>query len=692
MSPRRQLTIKPTCMREIATFPSDRVGLLWDKIDLLVDDPLPDGKVKKKLKGADGVYRLRVADHRVFYRFGDDWVSLLGVRRRQEGTYDGLPSVTAPDPLPPTDTDDDLDGLLESTEPKIFAFNATPAGKPLPRPLTPGLLRDLGVPASIVPVLSRCVTEDDLLEAAVPPAMLAIVVDALFPPSLDRLEEQPDLVVPSTQHLVRYRDGDLLGFLLRLDEEQRRLTRWALAGPTMVRGGAGTGKSTVALYRVKELLEQPGSQGTERILFTTYTRALLTATRQLLEQLLSPDQLRRVTVATCDQVAHGIVSSTRRIGPIESERDAVRRLTLVRRDHGTSAVTTFEGKLRARALARLSDTWLLEEFDWILDGRGLSTLDEYLAAPRPGRGVALNARGRSAVWDLFQSYKAAAQSERFVALRREALAIVRAGGWRDHYDHVIVDEAQDLSPVSLALLAEVCASETGLFFAADSKQSLYSRNYTWTSAHPRLQFRGRTALLRRNYRSTREIDRAAFAVLNPEEGEALEGSMSLHEGPLPVLVRGAALDQEAVWVARFVRQMARHLHLKTNAAAVLVPTAAAGERLEAGLRALGLDARYFAGRDIDLKADVVRLLTMHSAKGLEFPIVVVAGLDEGTYPVPEDFEEPDLFAERARQERRLLYVALTRAMRGLMVLVPAGCRHPALVDVDLTLWHVEDPR
>ena len=88
---RRQLTIKPSCMREIATFPSDRAALLWDKIDALVSDPLPDGKLKKKLKGADGVYRMRVTDHRVFYRFGEDWISLLGIRRRAEDTYNGVP-------------------------------------------------------------------------------------------------------------------------------------------------------------------------------------------------------------------------------------------------------------------------------------------------------------------------------------------------------------------------------------------------------------------------------------------------------------------------------------------------------------------------------------------------------------------------------------------------------------------------
>ena len=78
---------------------------------------------------------------------------------------------------------------------------------------------------------------------------------------------------------------------------QRQLTHWALQGPTMVKGGAGTGKSTVALYRVKALLQRPGATGQERLLFATYTRALIAASRQLLGQLLSAEQMKRVRVA-----------------------------------------------------------------------------------------------------------------------------------------------------------------------------------------------------------------------------------------------------------------------------------------------------------------------------------------------------------------------------------------------------------
>ena len=684
---RRQLTIKPSCMREIATFPADRAALLWDKIDALVSDPLPDGKVKKKLKGADGVYRMRVADHRVFYRFGDDWIGLLGIRRRQEDTYDGVPHEAADAP-PPDEADDNLDALIAQSKPKVFSFQAALPETPLPEPITEALLIELAVPISAVATLLRCKTEEALLEAPVPPDVLGRVVDRLFPPTIERLDQQPDLVVPATRDLVRFKDGDLMGFLLRLDEDQLKLTKWALKGPTMVRGGAGTGKSTVALYRVKALLERPGATGTERVLFTTYTRSLLKVSQQLLEQLLTPDQLKRVEVVTCDQVAWRIVAKARKIGSLESDGDGLRRLAQVRASHvpGGSA---FEASLRMRALDRLTDAWLLEEFEWLIEGRGLTSLAEYQAAARPGRGLALNERARGAVWELYKAFTLNA-GERYPALRQEAFKLLADDPQAHRYDYVVVDEAQDLSPVSLALLAEVCRSAEGLFFAADSKQSLYSRNYTWSSAHPRLQFRGRTALLSRNYRSTREIDRAAFSVLVSEEDDELVGSNSVHEGPLPVLVRDLPPARQAEWISRFVRQMARHLHLKTSAAAVLVPSAAAGETLATELRSLGLESRFFAGRDLDLKADVVSILTLHSAKGLEFPIVVVAGLESGSWPVPEDFDEPDLFAERARHERRVLYVGLTRAMRGLMLIVPQGCRHPAVVDIDLNHWHLEN--
>ena len=394
---KRQITIKPTCMRELLSYPADRTAALWEKINWLITDPLPDGKVKKKLHSGDGIYRLRVGDYRVFYRFGDDWVNLLGVRRRKEDTYRGIPDEDESPSLPP-DFDDDLDELMKPSQARSFNFESKSTENKLPIEITSDWLKEQKVPPAAFPFLLRCNTEEDLLEAPIDAGVLAQLLDTIYPPSLEAVSQQPDLVVPSTEALVKYKEGDLLGFLLRLDDEQVRLTRWALKGPTMIRGGAGTGKSTVALYRVKEVLERAGASGKETVLFTTYTRALLAVTQQLLEQILSSEQMSRVRVATVDQVVHEIVSSSRKIGSLESDRNAIKRIKALRTSYQPSGSSAFETKLRKRALQRLSDQYLMEEFDWIIDGRGLQKLDQYKDAARPGRGVAFPERVRESVW------------------------------------------------------------------------------------------------------------------------------------------------------------------------------------------------------------------------------------------------------------------------------------------------------
>jgi len=698
MATMREINIKPSCMSEIHGFPSAQAASLWEKINYLVQDPLPDGKLKKKIKAAKDLYRIRVGDYRIFYTFGSTWVRLLGIRRRDSHTYkDNLGNLAVDGPAQNRDesSDDDLDLLLEKgvNRPQ-FRFQETETVSSLPREITPEWLAVLRVPAAYIPTLVCCKSEEALLMADIPANILERIVDNLFPKPIEEVAKQPDLVIQDPADLVRYKEGGLISFLLKLDEDQYKLTEWAIKGPTMVKGGAGTGKSTVALYRVKALLEKTGFQGNETVLFTTYTRALLSTSEQLLKQLLTAEQFARVRVATCDQITLEIVKKNRQLGKLESGGIVLQTLRAIRSKFAPTAPSIFDQRLRQRSLESLSDRYLLEEFDWIIDGRGIGSLEAYLEAPRPGRGYAFRSGLREAVWELYETFLVAIEEagvERFADIRSEALSLVQQGKWIHQYDYMIVDEAQDLTPTVLCLMAELVKTKEGLFFAADNKQSIYSRNYTWQVVHPKLRFKGRTSILRRNYRSTAEIDRAAYDVLEPEDNEEIQTSKSIHNGPLPVCLTGVDPDVEVEWCAKFIRQMSRHLSMKTNAAAILVPNKIIGGQIAGELQSYGVPAKYFAGRDLDLNSEVVKVLTLHSAKGLEFPMVIVCGLVPGTYPVASEFGDPDVYLERMRHERRLLYVGMTRAMRGLMIIMPEGCQHEALMGLNTENWHMEKP-
>lgn len=114
--------------------------------------------------------------------------------------------------------------------------------------------------------------------------------------------------------------------------------------------------------------------------------------------------------------------------------------------------------------------------------------------------------------------------------------------------------------------------------------------------------------------------------------------------------------------------------------ALVVQTNAEAEELARALRAANMQAFIIRRSGDTGPKDAIRVATMHRVKGLEFPCVCVTGVERllaTGAPPPADLYDDWARAERARQDRNLLYVASTRA-RDALVLTSSGPRRPLL--------------
>ncbi|HMQ29468.1 MAG TPA: 3'-5' exonuclease [Chloroflexaceae bacterium] len=692
-----ELSFTPTFFNESLNLPKQVSKLVSQKLKVLAADPHSAQGDAKKLKGYANVYRARVGDYRVFYSIGQGWVKLLSVRKRDERTYeDELPDVIAPPIAPghealepqqqPSGVGYGVSGIESSS-----AIPDTPypiPGTLLPYPLTDTLLAQWQIPAEYRPAALAASTEDDLLELAIPERFISRILDNLFPRPLATIAAQPEYVLPEPEAVERFAEEDLGSFLLRLTPEQQELVAQDRHGPTLVKGGPGTGKSTLALYRVQRLI----AKGVGPILFTTYTNALVGYSEQLLTYLLgkNPGDCG-VKVSTVDALAAHYYAKGWGWPNFATEGQA---LDLLREALATAeipAANLFDQQVRRQSLERLGPDYLLQEFLSVIESWAIDSVEAYLAIERRGRRTPLKANVREALWGVYARWRELMGEKGLVLneqIRRGALEVAQ-GLEQKPYQALVIDEAQDLSPVALRFLLALVATPQHVYLTADASQSLYQRGFSWKQIHADLSVTGRTLLLKRNYRNTAQIIAACSAILAGSEAgdaESIAQEPSAHQGDPPriVLVEGPAAEAEAIHA--FFSEAARRYRLPVHGGAVLCTSQSTGKAIAQKLSALGMPAVFQAGKAIDITARSVKVLTLHSAKGLEFPFVAVVGLDAGRLPRQIEDLPPEEEAALHDEQRRLFYVGCSRAMRALLVCGSAEAPSPFLDGLQPPLW------
>lgn len=237
------------------------------------------------------------------------------------------------------------------------------------------------------------------------------------------------------------------------------------------------------------------------------------------------------------------------------------------------------------------------------------------------------------------------------------------------YDGVLIDEGHDFEPHWLKLAAQMVNPETNaLLVLYDDAQAIYGRARRSKLSFKQLgiQAQGRTNILKINYRNTQEVLKLAAGIakelLQPsaadEDGVPLIAPISAgRHGPEPLLIKLPTLREEGEYIAKHLKAAHQDGTPWSDMAVIYHDYASVGKEVLATLRRLNIPVTFFKDISFAASEDTVKVLTMHSCKGLEFPLVAIPGI--GTRAADEKRNEDD---------SRLLYVAMTRATRELVVL------------------------
>jgi len=487
----------------------------------------------------------------------------------------------------------------------------------------------------------------------------------------------------TVDQLEGYCEGKIKRLLLNLTDEQLALVHVSASGPILIKGVAGSGKTTIGLYRAHYLLEMIEQRrrmfnDQSSVLVVTYTSTLATALKQLYQELYG-DLPRTITV---DTFTHWMMQqlSRKRIYEITPRDEPA---ILVRQAQQAVA----EEFPNDDVVTTRSPNFLLGEINEVIRARGLESLQEYQLVNRVGRGVGLDREHhRPILWRIYELYEQSLNAQNYVDFAALPRLVMHTCDPLPNYDVVIIDEAQDLPPVNLRLASKLIANfeeSRTLTLLADPAQSIYYRGISWKEGG--INVRGsRTRTLAKNFRNTQQILEAARHILDEcgdlkLEDEFIPPTSTYRLGPKPVVVQYAEPSDGMVFIVETIVGLCQSEKYRPGDIAILSRN---DDLAFAALRKLlskeNIPWVHFRDKGFEILENQVKLLTMHSAKGLEFPVVFMTGLREGVIPyiASPETEESDL-----SQERKLFYVSMTRASERLYMLHPKQDRCHFLRDL-----------
>ncbi|TDQ33379.1 3'-5' exonuclease [Zeaxanthinibacter enoshimensis] len=475
------------------------------------------------------------------------------------------------------------------------------------------------------------------------------------------IEVQPGLhVISEDDKLIEVLNKDINVFRFYLHPTQHYLAYNNFSGSKKVTGSAGTGKTVVALHRVKFLADQL-KEGDKPILFTTFTKFLIKNIQALFAEQNIPAS--KLEVHNLDKLAFKLAKELeiipRSVKPIDSK----------------DAWSFF---LRRNQEIKVKQRFLEKEYAEVILKYHVTKEEEYLGVPRVGRGAQLYDKDRRKIWKIFQQYEAYQKySKRYTRSDVFFQLCRHLERWPEDrpFSHIVCDEVQDFGNLELRLL-RVLVNEgpNDLFLAGDPFQNIYQKNTTFSKSG--ISIRGRSTRLKFNYRTTEEIRILATNMIAGLEVDDFSGEKattlgdtSILSGEEPKYITCDTRSKELEYIKNYIKASFGSIGLHE----ICITARTKKEAMEI--------YEYLSDNRLPVKMLVnlenlsdldnhVGVSTMHGVKGMEFKTMIITGFCKDHFPYkPYKFSTWSEAEQKAfiQSEYLLSYVAFSRATSYLLI-------------------------
>lgn len=473
------------------------------------------------------------------------------------------------------------------------------------------------------------------------------------------------------------------GISMKLNLEQRRIVELEPSGHMMVKGVAGSGKTTVSVRRISFLHNHYCHEENDNVLLVTYNKTLLNyikfqyekmkETEEAIDHWFRPNGV--IEIATIDSLMFKYFN----------------QYQIRLKKNYNIATVQIENQMMVKAIHQLKDKYpnnkilspknsyfLLDEVTWI-NACNIPDVETYQNIDRIGRAtggsgtpqkLTKNSDVRAAIFELMEVFNLLLEQNSFITFKKMNLLALQEAQQMNHgrYTHIIIDESQDLTKVQLEFLKCIYSDKrhSSIMFVADNTQSIYShswlgkgRPYTTIG----YDMSGKSRMLTKNYRTTTEISTAAYGLIEQDANinnnvDFVKPSLIDRHGHPPVYSFFSDSQKQLDFLINEITTLLNDY--EHHEICIVAKEKRLIENAFIGLEKANIPCEILNTSKPDFESSKVKLVTMHSIKGLEFKVIFLIDLNEGVIPNDRLYDMDDE-ATFDSEERKLLYVGMTRA-------------------------------